>query len=277
MLTDPLILLGPRSSPRAYQELHRYIMELRPIELTTGRGWADFCLYLLLPLIALMAWDMRAVPQKTQDAARWRIVVWPALAMTLLGVRYIRFLIYAGCVAAPLLLVQLAKLKPRRKIKAALALALLPFALGALTSSLVPVSKTATPAPSCHLRDAMASIQQLQEQLGHLPVIMAPINHAPELLWRSEARIIGSSYYRNEPGVFDTHDFFRDSTADFSTARAIATRRGVDAVLLCADDDIPELQESGLLKQLQQGVLPPWLEKSENAAEWPILLKIKAD
>ena len=275
MLTDPLILLGPRSSARAYEELHRHVMELRPIELTTAGGWADFCLYLLLPLLALMAWDMRAVPQKSQDAARWRIAVWPALVMTLLGVRYIRFLIYAGCFAVPVLSVQFAKLKPRRKIKAAMALALLPFAAGAITSSLAPAS-TAAPVQTCHLRDALSSLEMLHSQLGYPPVVIAPINHAPELLWRSAARVIGSSYYRNEPGVFDTHDFFRDTSDDTATARAIAARRKVNAVLLCLGDDyIPGLQENGLLKKLQRGEVPAWLEKMDALPEGMIVLRVK--
>lgn len=62
--------------------------------------------------------------------------------------------------------------------------------------------------------------------------LMTYIFDGPEVVYRSPHAVVGTPYERNADGILDTYDFF--TARDDRLAHAIAFRRGIDLVLICA-------------------------------------------
>ena len=119
-----------------------------------------------------------------------------------------------------------------------------------LVSPRSPTRGAAAANGGCSIAEAV----RLPALAGGPWTIWTEINTAPELLYRTPHRVIGTPYHRNTTGILDTIDAFKAS--DPETAHRIATARGVDYMLFCRSDG-----ESWRVKWLADNSPPPaWLE-----------------
>jgi hypothetical protein len=90
-------------------------------------------------------------------------------------------------------------------------------------------------------------------------VVLAAIDHGPEILWRSGASVVASPYHRNVDGILDTLDAFE---GDERTAKGIVDRRGIDLIVVCPTvdgKDYPSAGPDSLFTRLVEGDAAAWL------------------
>lgn len=88
------------------------------------------------------------------------------------------------------------------------------------------------------------------------PVILAGNAHGPEILFRSDARVVSSPYHRNVRGILDALDAFE---AEPDQAARIIAARQVDIIAVCPADNHGEFagaSPSSLQRRLAQGQPP---------------------
>ena len=89
---------------------------------------------------------------------------------------------------------------------------------------------------SCNPYDVMEALND-DEFLAARPdaIIMADINMTPRILYWTHDRTVAGNYHRDNRGIKDNYVFFRDMGD--ATAKAIASTRGIDFVLICGKGD----------------------------------------
>ncbi|MGI9625730.1 MAG: hypothetical protein ACR2QM_02760 [Longimicrobiales bacterium] len=106
-------------------------------------------------------------------------------------------------------------------------------------------------------------IEQLSSRRGargEPATILAPIFWGPEILNRTQQRVVATPYHRNTQGILDSH---RIMSADQDTAKRLIEARGITHIVTC-----PQLfwvpyvapdSEGTLYGMLARGVAPEWL------------------
>ena len=91
---------------------------------------------------------------------------------------------------------------------------------------------------------------------------MSQPDQAPEILYWTEARVVGGAYHLNKDGLRDVFAFM--SGKDEKSAYAILARRGIGYVMICP---WPGERRTGVVprqepleNRLAEGEAPPWLE-----------------
>lgn len=98
-----------------------------------------------------------------------------------------------------------------------------------------------------------AAARVLQQSVPGKAIVMAPVWYGPEILWRSNLRVVGGPY-EILPAIKDTALFLQGSEM---AARQITLRRGIAYALVCQHDDWP-----GFGGDLAVGRHPAWLKSA---------------
>lgn len=160
----------------------------------------------------------------------------------------------------------------RRSIPAGLGLMLAWFAgaglaVGLVVNAMVPPPHTTVPdgAPATDL--AACRLPQSYAQLAALPParVMSFIDLGAHVLAYTPHAVVGAPYHRNVEGIVDTFAFFNGAE---SGARDIATRRGLELVVVCRGmpelRGLPDAAPDALARRLANGDPPPWLQPVEG-------------
>jgi len=93
-------------------------------------------------------------------------------------------------------------------------------------------------------------------------IIVAMIDHGPELLYHTGHAVIATPYHRNRTGIIDTHHIM--TNPEESVSRNLIDRRGGDLLLICPNG--PEqltygeaAEKSSLFSRILAGNPPRWL------------------
>jgi multisubunit Na+/H+ antiporter MnhF subunit len=240
---------------------HEQIGELQPLAKASWSGLAAFLAQMTAPLLAL--------PLVIRRLARGPDADKPVMALSLLG-----FILFGGLalfqirwsgetqivMLLPWTLTTIAIMQSDVTVRIGTKrLPVRTFVLGAaLLLQVLPTIATQTaqgaeqfdthPRAACNWNGA---IRVLQQSLPANAIVMAPLDHGPEILWRTDARIIAGPY-EMLPALKDTAAFLH---GDQAAARDVAARRGISHVLVCRSDNWP-----GFGGEIAVGRHPRWLK-----------------
>jgi multisubunit Na+/H+ antiporter MnhF subunit len=240
---------------------HSEIGELQPLAQWSWYGLAAFLTQMTAPLLALPLVVRRLVNGPQSDK--------PVMALSLIG-----FVLFGGLalfqmrwsgetqavMLLPWTLTTIAIMNSETALRIGRSrIPLRTFVLAAaLLLQLVPTMATQRadglkpfdthPRASCHWTGA---IKALPQSIADGAIVMAPIDHGPEILWRTNARIVAGPY-EMLPGLKDTAAFLHGSEA---AAHKVAQRRGISDVLVCSADNWP-----GFGGEIAVGRYPKWLK-----------------
>jgi hypothetical protein len=240
---------------------HAQIGELQPLAKGGWFGLAAFFAQMTAPLLAMPLVIRRLVRGPAADK--------PAMALSLLG-----FVLFGGLALVqmrwsgenqavmllPWTLTTIAIMQSEVALPIGRTrVPLRAFALGgALLLQVLPTIATQTakgldqfdthPRTACHWSGA---IRVLQQSLPDNAIVMAPLDHGPEILWRTKARVIAGPY-EILPAVKDTAAFLHGGE---TAARDVVQRRGISHVLVCRHDNWP-----GFGGEIAVGRYPAWLK-----------------
>jgi hypothetical protein len=226
-----------------------------------------------LPFAAFLIWRHR----HDETWAAWTFLGLMLALYVALALRYLRVapsaeLFVAIAVAALLLQMRRGLLRIANPALRALAVAvtssLLIVGFAAGGAAVMLASASADPAGEtdatsrCELRD-VARFLDREEGLGDRSrIILASMNHGPELLYRTKHAVLAGPYHRNEEGILDIYTILRAS--DEETSRALVESRGVELILLCPSPSEEWLFGSGaseesLYRRLLENRPPSWM------------------
>lgn len=232
--------------------------------------------FTLLPLIAILLVAFHLARRQGRDSTHWLglgALVAGGMAVTLWQLRG-GFLAnaYAGLALAWLMAVMGERASRSLRLLSRLGLRLAPIALVALAPVLAgwlvetlsgSGAPAATPTSSaeaaCDLGPALARLNQ-PPWVDRAPLLIAaPINDGARILWQTPHAVLAAPYHRNSAGIRDNE---RILSGDEETAKAVATDRGVDFILLCPDKVIVASpgKDDSLAQRLARGEIPDWLE-----------------
>jgi hypothetical protein len=240
---------------------HSEIGELQPLAHASWHGLADFLTQMTAPLLALPFVVRRLVRGPQTDK--------PVMALSLIGTILFGGLAlfqvrWSGEIQAimllPWTLTTLAIMQSEVAVRigrsripvrtfvlsAALLLQLLPTMA---TQSAEGLRRFDThPRAECNWNGAL---RVLQQSIPDGAIIMAPLDHGPEILWRTHARVIAGPY-EMLPALKDTAAFLHGGE---SAAREVAQRRAITHVMVCRSDNWP-----GFGGEIAVGRHPAWLQ-----------------
>ena len=223
------------------------VYEMRPIWPQEGSGWSGLATFTALPVLALITapWMLRHCRGDERHAQVFLFAC--LLLFTLLALRHFRLLPYAETLA----ILALAKpfgladawLAAKRSLflrSLGRAFLVLVFLFGSLFAGKV-VERLQSPngagqakadRGACSLDPILASLNALADPEGSgAAVIMAHINHGPQLLFETAHHVIATPYHRNTAGILEGYRVF--AATDPDAAHEILRKRGVDYLLVC--------------------------------------------
>jgi len=200
----------------------------------------------------------------------WRSVLWVyaalcVAALVLLGELHVRFAIYGEAAAAavmPVALTECTRLLAARPLAVqailrslAVLLVLLATRANVLAQHLAPDAHPSSPDSRCSVRKAARLLAPYAGQ-----VVLSDANDAPELLYRTQLKTVGS-LYRNVDGFMRLRAAWRSGPSRLEPQEVSAT--GATFVLFCPRSPrsilVADLPEQTLLDRLTRGEVPPWL------------------
>lgn len=238
---------------------HQEITELQPLTPLSWKGLAGFLAQMTAPLLALPLVLYRLVKGAPSDRA---VMLFSLLGFGVFFVLSLVQMRWSGELQAVMLLpwtlttitimqseiaLRLGNIRmPLRTfaLSAALLLQVLPALAAQRQTGLE--SFTAHPKGAC---DWSGAARALSASLPGKAIVMAPVWYGPEILWRSDARIIAGPY-EMLPALKDTAAFWKGSAGE---ALAIVRRRGITHALACRFDTAP-----GFGGVLASGRAPHW-------------------
>ena len=209
-------------------------------------------------------------------------IVWLYLALCgavalALGAKFLLFVGFSTTFAAALLPVAISRAsvdlaeKPQLASLARVGLLALVLGVPELAAIASPAQKAAAAAPthsypSCKLHD---TAQLLAQAAGK--VVLAGPEDAPELLYRTQVKTVGSLYQHGVPGYLRDRAAWRAMPGSAIPPEVAAI--GAADVLFCPSPAryllVADLPKDTLWDALEAGTPPPWLVKAgENADGW---------
>jgi len=88
-----------------------------------------------------------------------------------------------------------------------------------------------TPPKPCHWQELSPYINSKAFANGRPQTILSFIHQGPEILYRTQHRVVGTPYHRNKDGLLDSFTAF--TATDESAAKSIFEKRGIDFLLTC--------------------------------------------
>ncbi len=220
-----------------------------------------------------LAWRQRRVAA----GAAWAFFALMLALLGALGVRHGRFVIYPEVLAALPIAVLVTRIGPFVDAVAPAFLHL--FGRVLLTAfvfigpiflaGVVAAATGEAPSgmPNCPVRAVVPALNDPRFMGGVDLIIMTQPTEAPELLYWTEHRVVAGPYHTNVEGLHNVIHFL--TSRDDATARAIAARRGVAFVMLCAADitgaHAADPNGPELYARLLRGEGPSWLAEQP----WP--------
>jgi len=136
------------------------------------------------------------------------------------------------------------------------------WAVSALLSAFEPDAPT-DEAKACQWRELAPLMNSKIFGDGAPKVLLSHIHQGPEILYRTNHRVITGPYHRNTNGILDVYTAM--TTTDEAQARAILARRNVDFVILCVDSGeekhILKIEGETVVRKIVNQTPPPWLQK----------------
>lgn len=267
LVVFPNVLRGPDGmmDPETTRAIFGDIQEMQPIRTLT-----EGAVFLLDGGVAalLLAW-LAANARPRPVAAMWGYATLCTLAMLVLGMQHVRFATYATVVAAAALPVALSECNRR--------LAARPGAQAIARVSLLAVVMLANRADAARplFETSTASLVDAADDcpvdgLGPMlapfagQVVLTNVNQAPELLYRTGIKTVGSLYTRNINAFLRLRAAWRSGPSQ-GVPEAIQAA-GINAVLICPRASrsalVSDLPEDTLLDRLARGEVPAWLRQS---------------
>ncbi len=119
---------------------------------------------------------------------------------------------------------------------------------------------------------AHCRISDIASALSALPAgtVLTPINHGPELLWRTPHRIIAGNYHHNIQGLLDHHRLWKSEIPDEQAIRLVADRR-VDYLLACGSPtqaSVRLTERRTLTDRASAGERIAWLSAPSKIGHW---------
>lgn len=233
---------------------HKQISELQPLLPTSWFGLAAFLAQMTAPLLSLplIITRLRRGPDKP-------VMLLTLIGMVLFGGLALFQMRWSGEVQAvtllPWTLTTIAIMQSEIRV---LRVPVRSFVLGgALLLQVVPTMATQSKAgveqfstQPQNVCDWSGGARALQASAAHNAIIIAPVWYGPEILWRSDLRVIAGPY-EMLPALKDTARFLHGSAAE---ARDVVTRRGITYALVCKNDNW-----AGFGGELAVGRHPSWL------------------
>lgn len=250
-------------------------------ELQAVSELSQWIAYLLLPLtsaslLGCVAWRERSL---------WMLVLaLSVLIYGVLGANHIRMGAAAALVSALVFGIGISKLRafkdiqnkalpmPEQMIGAALVLIVPLQVFGTLglahfeNKTDIKLSATNDMKP-CRLDKALPL-------LNSLPVgtLLAESNIGPEILFKTQHRVIAGNYHHNTKGLIDSFDVLRSVSPDMK-AQAIASARGIDFILACTEINsnlVRGKKEHTLVQRMAAGAAISWLPEHQVLADWRV-------
>ena len=249
------------------------ISEMQPIP-AAPRGLAMLAIGLAgTASAAIIAWRTRELPFAYAAVCGAVIVI--------LAAHYIRFLGYAEAAGAVMLPIAMAHLgapevpQPRQALRRRAAIAV--FLLPALVAMLVPprqaTAASATRAGTCNVAEIAPVLARIEN-----PVVLTEISDTPELLWRTQARTVGSLYHRNIETLIRARNAWRSE--DSATLPDAVRDTGAAYILACDSLGRPQfvadLPRDTLQDRLARHDPPAWLQEAGEADGY-ILYRVEQD
>ncbi len=221
-------------------------------------------LYLLgAPIPAL---GIALVAARRENAGVWWAIAGSLLAVTLLGTYQARFTAFSQLLAtlpwawlASRLIIRIGdSVAPRAQMRrvGAMLIGTSGFLVPVLVVALFITEPVSSAVEECSNDELVAVIQSA----GGQPVVLTHVDVGPELLYRTEARVVASPYHRNVDGILAARDFL---AGDVESARLVALERRLDLVAVCPGRDSAYLGDrrstNSLFDRLVAGETPPWL------------------
>jgi hypothetical protein len=173
---------------------------------------------------------------------------------------HVRFSAYVSCLAVFPLAFVLGKIIDHSRshmdfakgaaVRAAAIFVLVPGA-GTLPISIATAEQG--PTFGCQAKEIAALLNAIQGQR----IILTTIHEGPELLYFTRHSVVGTPYHRNTDGIKDTDRIFSARTDD--TARSIIGIRGIDLILLCANESHKGDDPDTLYRRLMEKAPPLWI------------------
>jgi hypothetical protein len=239
---------------------HRTISELQPLFPSDASHAAQFLAQFTGPVLALPLVIHQLI---RGDDKRFLLV--SLVGFVLFGVVALAQMRWSAEVQAAMLLPWALTTERIMKSQAALVLGSLrlplrSFALaGALLLQVTPAA-FAQSAATHKLLAAVGADCPWTQAIEALPqdrpgaIVFTDVWHGPEILWRTNLRVVGAPY-EIAPALIDTQRFFSGEEAE---AKAIIARREVSLVLICSQETA-----SGFVSELGRGAYPDWLAPAE--------------
>lgn len=234
-------------------------------------------------------WLLRCVWKTWDKPQRWPwLLVACALVLYLaLGLNWLRWCLYAALFLA-IVIADLLRSTDGRinasfsfpvrvpvKLVAFLVISIGPMIVGAalLYGAKTPGERDAVNNDPCPVRELSAFLSETP-LLDSGQTIAASANFGPEIIYRTDHKVLATVHHRNAAGILDGYRIMNG--VDESAVNSIVDTRQVDLLLLCpatSNDDyfLIDSSERSIYRRLQNGDPPAWL----HAVELPIGLRNK--
>lgn len=118
------------------------------------------------------------------------------------------------------------------------------------------------------------SLDRVLPLLNGLPAgtLLAESNIGPEILFKTQHRVIAGNYHHNIKGLIDSFDMLRSVSPDMK-AQAIASARGIDFILACTEINsnlVRGKKEHTLVQRMAAGAAISWLPEHQVLADWRV-------
>jgi hypothetical protein len=255
----------------AIQPIYTHISEYKPIT-----DWGRFLIYYGSGLLAVpwLIWRLKQTMQKPEIWG-WVFIALCLTVYLLLGYNWIRWCLYAGLFLSIIIADAIFNLDrfisnsfvfPKRlflKVLTLPAIATGPMILGALLlyADKTPQERFAEKNISCPIIE-LSKFLDSHPTNARSQTIIASANFGPELIYRTNHRVLATVHHRNVSGILDGHTVLQ--AVDDAIALQIIKERGVNLILLCLDsgDDkyfLTNSKPGALYKRLATGQIPVWL------------------
>ncbi len=169
--------------------------------------------------------------RRGEDMDRYALITlsWWLVAYVLLSLYEVRWAIFGHLLAVVLLVATLDRLY-RQPWHGALGLIARPMTVAVLllvmagSGLIAPSPGSGSLSPNCPLSDVLP-------HLGPGQTVLAEQDIGPEILYRTEARVIATPYHRNASGILFYYDVMHE--ASLSKVQAELEARGVNRILVC--------------------------------------------
>ena len=246
--------------PADAQAFFSAITEMRPMSMTVH----DISMLLTGTagvLLALgLAWRTRS--------ALWAYAAGCGLVVLALAISHIRFVVYAEAIGALMLPVALELASSSQLSASRQSLLRLAIIAGCFLGPQLPAMALGKAGHStdimgnCHVADIAPALRQLNNA-----VVLTEINDAPEILWRTPVRTVGSFYHRSIGAFIGARNAWRTGPSSSVPQAVLAT--GATHILACEmngrtplEGDLPP---ATLQDRLDRHEVPSWLREIAHA------------